>query len=141
MKKITDFLRKIFYGITAKRNLEQAIENKIDQISTPMAIAQRKIFMEKVARYEAKEEKLGRAYTDRLNEHLNTYFNNFDQEDAGVNKFAYDLINKEWKSYCQRVNASQKLLFLKADRFEFEVARIVSENVQFQLKETVTTIN
>lgn len=138
--KILIFLRKHFRGVAENNAKEIAISNTIEQENSPLAIAQRKIFEEKLKRYETKTEELGKIYTERLNEHLSTYFNNFS-DDQQVNEYAYDLLNKTWKAYCQKVNATQSVVKLKADRFEFETARIVRENPQFQVKLTSETIN
>lgn len=105
-----------------------------DKPKTPLQIAQERIVRERIKKYEEKSEVLGKGYTERLNEHLNTYFSNFS-EDQETNEFAYNLIDKEWKQYCLKANASQNLLRLKPESFEVEVKRIISENPQFQLKE------
>jgi len=98
---------------------------------TSAELIDEKARIEKFKLYNEKCEALAKGYTERLNESLATYFNNFSNDEQ-INKSTYSLLNKEWKSYCQRVNALNKLFRLKHDGFEVETARIIKDNPQFQ---------
>lgn len=70
-----------------------------------------------------------------LNELVNLYFNNYDEL-----KDRYDHINLEWKKRVHQINSTQKVVKLLPNSFEVEVARIVSENPQFQEIKDLTKI-
>jgi len=106
---------------------------------TALQLAQEKIVEERQKRYIEKMDKMGKLYTDSLNEHLNTYFNNFS-DDLETNQFAFDLLNKEWKSYVQRCNTMQSNMQLRHDAFEIETANIIKKNPQFQPKDAITDL-
>lgn len=123
------------------KRLRQKITGRVKQTVPQVAInpnhalldAQKKIIVDRAKKYNDKVEKLGLQYQSRLNEYLNSYFNSFS-EDPAENKFAYDTLNRSWKEYAMKANMSQKVLKLKIDSFEREVAIIVSKNPQFQLE-------
>ena len=123
------------------KSLCQKLTNRVaesvpDVVLTPnhaFEDAQKKILVDRIKNANKQQEKLGKEYTARLNEYLNTYFNNFSA-DQKENEFAYDTLNKTWKAYTYKENKSQDILKLKADSFEREVANIVSKNPQFQTK-------
>lgn len=133
-------IQKIKNLLKIKKEVKDGMVNStpevIEKPTTALQLAQEKIHNERVKRHNEKVESLGKHYTDRLNEYLNTYFNNFTDDDQ-ANLFAYDLLNKEWKTYSQNANTSQKVLQLRSNSFEVEVARIVKENPQFQKDKTV----
>lgn len=128
-----DKIKKFFKPSEIIKAASKSLPEANDKPKTAVQIANEKIYQERLRRHNERVKKDGEAYQQRLNEHLSSYFNNYS-DDEEANQFAYDLLNKEWKSYCQKVNATQKHLQLKHDRFEIEVARIVSENKQFQKK-------
>lgn len=80
------------------------------------------------------EQILKLANTD-LTELVNYYFNNYNDL-----KDKYDKINLEWKKRMHQINSTQKLIKLQSNSFEVEVARIVSENPQFQEVKDLTKI-
>lgn len=74
-----------------------------------------------------KAKELGEASRKDLNELLNFYFSNFEE-----NKQNFDKINLEWKKHCYNINNRQKLITIKSDSFEVEVARIIEETPEFK---------
>jgi len=70
-----------------------------------------------------------------LQELVNHYFNNYENL-----KDKYDRINLEWKKRVHQINSTQKIIKLRSDSFEVEVARIISENPQFQEVKDLTKI-
>lgn len=74
------------------------------------------------------------ANTD-LTELVNYYFNNYNDL-----KDKYDKINLEWKKRVHQINSTQKIIKLQSNSFEVEVARIISENPQFQEVKDLTKI-
>ncbi len=62
-----------------------------------------------------------------LGELVNLYFNNYNQL-----KDKYDEMNLAWKKRVYQLNLRQKLIKFETNSFELEVARIKSENPQFQ---------
>ncbi len=108
-------------------------EKKIKAPDAALEAARKKIYKNKVKIAKEQGNKLGIVYTDKLNSYLNTYFNNFSSS-VEENKFAYNVLNKEWKVFCRKANLSQKYIDLRPLAFEVEVARIVKENKQFQIK-------
>lgn len=132
INKIKAFFKKEKIEKAASKSLPEAMSKP----KTAVQIANEKIYAERVRKHEEKVDAEAKHCMERLNEHLESYFNNFS-DDEETNQFAYDLLNKEWKSYCQRYNVKGKYFELKPDRFEVEVARIVSENKQFQKEEII----
>ena len=141
-------ITKLFGDLFKKKNESKTLKRKaiqsmasdvIAKPKTALELAQEKIMKERVRLHNEKIEKLGEEFSGRLNEFLSTYFNNFS-EDKDANDFAYDVLNKEWKSYVNKRNTLQKIIQIKHDAFEVEVARIISENPQFQTVTDLTKI-
>lgn len=132
-------LNKVKNFFKPKKVAKAVSKQKLDIMNKPktaVQLAQETIYAERVKRHNEKCETLAKGYTERLNEHLSAYFNNFS-DDEQTNEFAYDLLNKEWKAYVQRVNATNKLFQLKSNSFENECATIISKNPQFQKQAVV----
>ena len=126
-------------NIAKKAAVQSMAKDVIAKPKTALQLAQEQIYQERQKRYLEKIENMGKVYTERLNEHLNTYFSNFS-DDLEMNQIAYNLLNKEWKSYVQKCNATQSKMQLRHDAFEVEVAGIIAKNPQFQPKDTITDL-
>lgn len=124
-----DWIKRLRQKLT--RRVRQTAPEVTKNPNHALLDAQKKIIVDRAKKYNDKVEKLGVQYTNRLNEYLSTYFNSFSS-DMAENKFAYDTLNKSWREYAMKANMSQKVLKLKVDSFEKEVAIIVSKNPQFQ---------
>jgi hypothetical protein len=124
-----DFRMKLI-GRVAQTTPDVVLDKLKDTVS-PLEKAQKAIYKERVANYEKEVEKVGRVYTDKLNEYLSTYFNGFSAVKS-ENEFSYDVLNKAWREFVRKENGVQRLMNLKADSFEKEVAIIVSKNPQFK---------
>lgn len=131
-----NFLKKFFNKkkiVDAVRETAPSVAT--DKPKTALDLARERILNERIQNAHKKAEEKSVEYTNRLNEHLHTYFANFSTEPS-ENEFAYNLLNKEWKSYVQKVNLVQKFVTLRANAFEVEVERITKENPQFQQTKT-----
>jgi hypothetical protein len=106
------------------------------EMLTPLQRAQKELHMKRLKHHNEKAKALSAMYNERFNGYLQTYFNNFS-EDEKENQISFDVLNKSWKKYCGDVNASQKYLSLKPGSFAEEVANIISKNPQFQKKDEV----
>lgn len=91
--------------------------------------------IDKITFREKRTQKILASAKVDLNELVNLYFNNFNQL-----KGEYDKLNLEWKKRVHQINSTQKIIKLKPDSFKVEVARIVSENPQFQEVTDLTKI-
>lgn len=136
-EKIKKYFKDNFSKKEVKQRAMSVVPDVMDKPKSALDLARERILNERIKNAHKKAEELSVGYTARLNEYLHTYFANFAAEPA-ENEFAYTLLDKEWKQYCQKANSIQKYVTLRANAFEVEVARIVKENPQFQTKpETV----
>ena len=87
-------------------------------------------------RKEQKAKDIGGNYKKDLDELLNYYFSNFE-----TLKGEYEKINTEWKKHCYNMNRTQNIVRINPKGFEIEVAKIISENPQFQVKEETVNFN
>ena len=98
---------------------------------TPLERAQEEITKKRNELTKKKTAELAKIYIERLNGYLGTYFNGWSEIEE-ENTISYETLNKSWREYAVKANRTQKYLVLSINAFEVEVARIVSENPQFQ---------
>jgi hypothetical protein len=111
-------------------SLQPKIEKFSQQPLTPFQRAQKELWEKRQKIADKKSAELGKHYTERFNEYLREYFDNFAQTKE-ENLVSYETLNKSWKKYANEANSSQKYVVLRVNSFEEELARIVKNNVQF----------
>ena len=104
-------------------------------VDSPLDIARKKIFLQRVEAEHKRINELKKIYTDRLNSYLDTYFGAFSDVPS-ENEFSYNELNKSWKEYSQKANMSQKLMSLRSNAFEVEVAQIIEKNPKYKQEKT-----
>lgn len=112
---------------------------KMENTLTPLDRARQELFDKRKKFAQKKAADLGKHYTDRFNDYLREYFNNFTESEE-ENEIAYNVLNTSWKEYCVNANRIQKYVTIKPSTFEEEVARIIKENPQFQKKDQIVDL-
>ena len=72
-----------------------------------------------------KADKLGKSIAKDLNDIVDLYFNNYDEK-------KFEATNLHWKKHCYNINNRQQLVKAEPEAFKNRVAKIISENPQFQ---------
>lgn len=106
-------------------------KQKLERQLTPLERSRKELWEKRQKIADKKSMDLGKHYTERFNEYLREYFDNFAPSKE-ENLVSYDILNKSWKKYANEANVSQKYVVLKCNSFEEEVTRIVKANDQFK---------
>lgn len=104
-------------------------QNTLDQPCYTIEQTKKKLFEQRQAKIKIKQKDLIKISGDKLNEFLKLYFQTckIGEENSEESKEAFELINREWKAYCSRLNSTQKLITVQYQAFEENVPRIIQE--------------
>lgn len=79
-----------------------------------------------------KYEELGAVYNEKLGTLIDMYFNAYSNDEE-ENTLLFNVLNKEWMSIVQKVNATQKVIRLQTNAFSLNVKDML-ENEEFKAK-------
>lgn len=80
---------------------------------------QTKVFERKTLKAKEKYNQYSADAIEALKELFDIYFRSYDFEDEAENQSTFDILNKEWKQYCQNVMVTKsKYIKMQYDAFE-----------------------